>query len=309
MLCKGLKCFLKSSFNNLVNCYTAEVNQKEGSLKMTEHKSLSALTAPNLATWDERADIHFHDKTGFYAIEHFRRGHDIIFPIESNEIGSVKHKKLMHLQCHIGLETLCLARRGADASGLDFSSVSIDRARLLAHETKVQANFYQSNLYNALDIIKERFDIVFSSWGSLNWLPDIWQWAEIIAELLAPQGYLYLIEQHPCIATMREYKGVMAPAFAFRTPIDRPIITDIPTTYNEDVISLVNTRMHEWQHPLSDILGALIKAGLNIEFFHEHERIAWQRFPMLEPAGQRMYKLPMSHVPMPLAFSLKAFKK
>jgi SAM-dependent methyltransferase len=273
------------------------------------HKnSLSSLTAMNLATWDERAAIHVHDKSGFFAINRFRAGEDIMFPIESEEIGCVNNKNLLHLQCHIGLETLCLARRGAQVSGLDFSGSSVAAAQLLAKETNIKAHFVQSDVYDATDALKKTYDIIYVSWGSLNWLPDIWQWGRIVADLLAPGGFLYLIEQHPFISMMKEHQGSVTPGFAFRTPPDRPIISEMPTSYNEDAVALVHTRIHEWEHPLSDILTSLITAGLRLDFLHEHERITWKRLSIMVPAEKRLYKLPDTHVPLPLAFSLKASK-
>jgi len=275
---------------------------------MNDQKSLRDLTAPNLATWNERAAIHVNDKTGFYAIDRFRNGEDIMFPIESSEVGCVAQKKLLHLQCHIGLEALCLARRGAFVSGLDFSSSSINAARMLAREAKIDAHFVQADIYDATRVLGGGFDIVYISWGSLNWLPDIWRWGQIVAAMLARSGYVYIIEQHPFISLMKEREGEMTPAFAYRTPTERPIITDMRTSYNEDAASLKNTRMHEWNHSLSDIISSLLEAGLELEFLHEHETISWRRLPMMVPTAQRLFRLPLDHVPLPLSFSLKARK-
>jgi SAM-dependent methyltransferase len=274
---------------------------------MHEQDSLLELTKANVATWDERAIIHFHDKTGFYAVERFRQGEDIIFPIESEEIGCVKNKSLLHLQCHIGLETLCFARRGAHVCGLDFSAESIKAARSLALDAAItNADFVHADIYDAALALSKSFDIIYISWGSLNWLPDLKRWGEIIAKLLAPSGFVYIIEQHPALSIMKEYDGQMVPSFSFRTPRERPIISDMPTSYNEDAATLQHTRIYEWDHPLSDIINALLKPGLKLEFLHEHETIAWRRLPMMIPAGNRLYKLPSHHVAMPLAFSLKA---
>lgn len=269
---------------------------------------LKELTATNQQTWDERASIHMRDKTGFYAIERFKAGEDILMPIESHEIGIVNKKHLLHLQCHIGIETLCFARRGAFVTGLDFSEISIAAARKLALETKLDAHFVEADLYDAPKVLKGGFDIIFISWGSLNWLPDIWHWGRVIAQLLAPGGYVYLIEQHPFLAMMREKDGNVEPAYAFRTPLERPIVTEAQSSYNEDSSPLVHSRMHEWLHPLSDVITSLLAAGLRLDFLHEHEVLAWQRLPMMVPAKNRLFRLPDQQIPMPLAFSLKAHK-
>lgn len=269
---------------------------------------LSKLTATNKDTWDERAAIHMRDSTGFYAVDRFRKGEDVLLPIESDEIGDVSQKHLLHLQCHIGLEALCLARRGAHVTGLDFSSVSVAAARSLAQEANIDAQFVQSDLYDAKNALKRCFDVVYVSWGSLNWLPDIWRWGQVVSSLLAKGGYLYLIEQHPYIAMMKEFAGQIKPAYSFRTPMHRPIVTEVSASYNEDNAPLVHARMHEWGHPLSDIIMSLLKAGLTLSFLHEHEVMAWKRLPMMVPAGNRLFRMPSDQIPMPLSFSLKAIK-
>jgi SAM-dependent methyltransferase len=265
-------------------------------------------TAANLSTWNERAAIHLRDATGFHGIARFRSGEDTMLPIESAEIGNVAGKRLLHLQCHIGLDALCLARRGAIVTGLDFSSASIGGARSLADEAGLKARFVEANVYDATTVLEGGFDIIYVNWGSLNWLPDVWQWAAVVAGLLAPGGFLYLVEQHPSISTKVERHGRIETVLGWRTPIDRPDVTEALTTYNEGSSPLVNERMCEWIHPMSDIIGGLLKYGLRLDFFHEHEVLPWRRFPMMVFARDRMFRLPDHQWPMPLAFSLKASK-
>jgi SAM-dependent methyltransferase len=248
------------------------------------------------------------DASGFYALDRFREGEDILMEIEAAEIGDVYGKHLLHLQCHIGLDTLCLARRGAIVTGLDFSGEAIKAARDLAKEARLEANFVQADVYDAMHVLEGGFDMVFVNWGSLNWLPDIRRWADIVAGLLAPGGCLYLAEQHPFISVMGEVNGFIEPTCAWRTPPDRPVVTEAPTSYNGDETKLVNSRLHEWEHPLSDIIGGLLEAGMRLDFLHEHEVLPWQRLPMMVPEGDRMYRLPDDQLRMPLSFSLKAYK-
>src|SRR5580704_6512476 len=190
------------------------------------------LMMPNRSAWDERAVIHMHDTAGFYAIGRFCAGEDILLDIVSKEIGDVRDKRIAHLQCHIGLEALCLARRGAIVSGLDFSDQSIAAARQLADRSGLPATFLCGDVYEAPRLLEQTFDIVFVSWGSLNWLPDIVQWGEVVGALLPPGGYLYLVEQHPFIAAMKEMRGTLVPFYDWRTPPNRPIVTDMPMSYN-----------------------------------------------------------------------------
>jgi SAM-dependent methyltransferase len=275
---------------------------------MLDRPPTSRWTQENRSTWDERAAIHMRDANGFYALDRFRAGEDILLDIEGNEIGDVAGRHVLHLQCHLGLDTLCLARRGAIVTGLDFSGTAIEAARTLAAEAKLPANFVQANVYDALEVLDGGFDVVFVNWGSLNWLPDIRHWAEIVSGLLRPDGCLYLAEQHPHISTMREVDGRLEPGFPWRTPPDDPVVTETPTSYNGDETPLVNQRLHEWEHPLSDIIGGVLGAGLRLDFFHEFEVLPWQRLPMMVPSGDRFFRLPDGQPPMPLAFSLKAYK-
>ena len=274
---------------------------------MSQSLPLASVEANQLA-WDERAAIHLRDTTGFYAIDRFRSGEDLVMEIESAEIGDVKGKHVLHLQCHLGLEALCLARRGAIVTGLDFSDTAISGAKALAAECGLAATFVCSDVYDAPDVLDGNFDIVFVSWGSLNWLPDLYRWAGIVAGLLAPGGYVYMIEQHPFLSMMKEIDGTIQPFFGWRTTPDRPVVTDMPTAYNGDQTPLVHARLHEWDHPLSEIIGALAAAGLRLDFFHEHELLPWRRLSMMVPVTDRLFRLPASAVQMPLSFSIKASK-
>lgn len=276
---------------------------------MDNSRPTTDLTRANLPTWNERAGIHARDTTGFYGFKRFLAGEDLLMPIEAAEVGDVTGKRLVHLQCHLGLETMCLARRGAQVTGLDYSETAIEAARGLAREAGLAAAFVRADVYEATAALsKSAFDIVYVSWGSLNWLPDIRRWAMIVAELLAPGGHLYLIEQHPFFAAMKEADGYLYPGYSWRTRPEQPVVTDMQTTYSGDPTPLVNTRMHEWDHPLSDIIGGLLAAGLRLDFFHEHEVLPWQRLSMMVPAGNRLYRLPATTVSMPVSYSLKASK-
>ncbi len=165
----------------------------------------------NLASWNERAGIHLADETGFYEIDAFRAGKSTLHAIEAGEIGDVRAKRLAHLQCHIGLDTLSLARMGADVTGLDFSSSALEGARRLAAETGLPATFVEGNVYDARELLTGQFDIVYVTWGAINWLPDIDRWAKVVASLLAPGGFLYLAESHPFALVFEEVDGRLEP--------------------------------------------------------------------------------------------------
>ena len=149
-------------------------------------EQLSAWMAANRLNWDERAAIHLRNRTGFYPIDRVRAGDNAFGEPEDSELGDVAGKRLIHLQCHFGLDTIRLARRGAIVTGLDFSTTAITAARTQAVELGVPARFVEGNVYDAPALLNARYDIAFVTWGSIIWLPDIRLWAQIVAELLAP---------------------------------------------------------------------------------------------------------------------------
>src|SRR6266566_241182 len=153
--------------------------------RMTDHFEI------NRRNWDERAAIHARDTTGDYMLDRFRAGEDALHAIEASELGDISGKRVLHLQCHIGLDTLCLVRRGADVTGIDFSSAALSVARRLSDETGLKADFVEGTVYQAPDLTPGPFDLVFTTWGTICWLPDVNKWAKVIASVLAPGGELY----------------------------------------------------------------------------------------------------------------------
>ena len=167
----------------------------------------------NRLNWDERADIHAEDVTGAYAIERFLAGADTLHSIEANEIGDVAGLDVLHLQCHIGVDTLCLARRGARVTGLDFSANALRHARDLARKAKLEARFVLGNVYDAPALVGSVFDLVFTTWGTITWLPDIRRWGAAIALMLKPGGRLYFADSHPSLGVLEEVDGKLIPTF------------------------------------------------------------------------------------------------
>src|SRR5271169_717504 len=165
----------------------------------------------NRRNWDERAGIHARDTTGDYMLDRFRRGEDALHEIEAEELGDVEGKRVLHLQCHIGRDTLCLVRRGAVATGLDFSGIALDVARRLSSETGLQADFVQGTVDEAPHLAPGPFDLVFATWGTICWLPDMTVWAKVIASVLAPGGELYFADAHPSFLAMEEHAGRLVP--------------------------------------------------------------------------------------------------
>ena len=271
---------------------------------MTDHFAINRLN------WNGRAAIHIKDGAGGYRVQAFLDGADNLHDIEHAEIGDVAGLRIAHLQCHFGIDTLCLARRGASCVGLDFSPVAITAARELQAKTGLDASFVEGNVYDARELIEGDFDMVYVTWGAINWLPDIAGWAKVVASLLKPGGRLYLLEGHPFIMLLDETTPEMRPAYDWRTPQDKPVTMDTATTYTGDTGIIAHPTTHEWIHPVSDILNGLIAAGLRVEALNEHEQLAWAFAPHMVPVEgrRRMWVLPPGFPKLPLSFSIWARK-
>jgi SAM-dependent methyltransferase len=281
----------------------------------------------NRRNWDERAAIHSREALGDM-LARFRAGQDGLLAIEAAELGDISGKRVLHLQCHIGRDTLCLARRGAVVTGLDFSPAAIECARRLSMESGQTATFIQGTVQQTPRLAPGPFDLVFTTWGILCWLPDMNDWARVIASVLAPGGELYCADAHPSFVALEEHAGRLVPTFDFQTPPDRPLeFADTePTTYMGDPTSMAHQATRVWIHSLSAIFGSLIDAGLAITMFHEHEVLPWRRYAAhvtvrpgetialsgdaqsLVPATDRLWRLRDGHPRMPLSFSLRARK-
>src|SRR5919206_2445351 len=149
----------------------------------------------NRSLWDGWTRLHAHSE--FYDLAGFKAGRSSLKDIELAEVGDVRGRSLLHLQCHFGQDTLSWARLGAEVTGVDFSTEAIRLARALNEELHIPARFIQSNIYALPDVLDERFDIVFTSYGVLAWLPDLDAWGEIVARYLKPGGFFYIVENHP----------------------------------------------------------------------------------------------------------------
>lgn len=264
----------------------------------------------NRLNWDERAAIHYKDEAGGYRVKAFLAGADNLHDIEHGEIGDVAGLRIAHLQCHFGIDTLCLARRGASCVGLDFSPVAIAAARELQAKTKLDASFVEGNVYDARALIEGQFDMVYVTWGAIGWLPDVARWAAVVASLLKPGGRLYLLEGHPSLLLADERTADLRPGYDWRTPPQTPLTMNEVTTYTGDKTEIAHTTTHEWIHPLSDVVNAVIGAGLRLDALNEHELLAWQFAPIMVPVEgrRRMWKLPDGFPRLPLAFSIQATK-
>jgi SAM-dependent methyltransferase len=265
----------------------------------------------NRANWDERVASHLKA----YGAEEFTDDPRAISSVVATDAkalephlpgGSVEGLKLMHLQCHIGTDTLSWARLGADVTGIDFSPEAIQAARMLATRAGIAARFETSTVEDSPDTVTDRFDIVYTSVGVLVWLPRLDVWAKAIHALLKPGGLFYVRDAHPVLYALdydRDDGLLVLNQPYFES--GRPVRYDEGTTYADDDVRLQNATTYEWTHSLSEIIQALLNAGLVIMAFAEGKTIPWKALPTLisTPAG---YVLPDNPDRLPLEFSIVA---
>jgi SAM-dependent methyltransferase len=221
----------------------------------------------------------------------------------------VTGRSLLHLQCHIGLDTLSWARHGAArVVGLDFSEPAVETARSLAADLGFGADraaFVAADLYDAPQAVPDSsYDIVYTGVGALCWLPDIRRWAETAASLVAPGGFLYLAEFHPITDVLDEETGSRVVHDYF----DRDAqVYELSGTYTDGDADLAHNRTVQWQHPLGEVVSALAAAGLRIEFLHEHDVSLFRQFEAFE-VRDGYHRFPAGRPRVPLMYSLRARK-
>jgi SAM-dependent methyltransferase len=261
----------------------------------------------NRDRWNELTAI--HAPSAFYDVTAFRAGRCTLRPIEVEELGDVAGKSLLHLQCHFGLDTLSWARRGAQVTGVDFSEEAIALARSLGRELDIPAEFVCSDVYDLPKALTGAFDVVFTSYGVLCWLPDLHRWAAVAAHFLKPGGVLHLAEIHPFAMVLddRTSGPELRVAYSyFHRP--EPLRYEAQGTYADRSARVAHTTSFEWIHSLGDVVGAVIGAGLRVEFLHEFPYGICGILPCMNQGPDGWWRLPEGDGTVPLLFSLKATK-
>ena len=256
----------------------------------------------NRRNWNERTPV--HAATEFYDVEGFKAGRMTLHDVERREVGDVDGKTLLHLQCHFGLDTMSWARLGATATGVDFSDTAIDLARSLNDELGLNARFIRSDVYDLPDVLDEEFDVVFTSYGVLVWLPDLDRWASVIHRMLKTGGTFYIADFHPFLHTFEvSESGDLQPKFGYFNG-EATIPANQPSYAGKELLSSPH---HEWQHPLGDVVTALIDAGMTIEFLHEFP-FCIEPYPGMERCEDGRWRLPNRGKSVPHMCSIRATK-
>ncbi len=256
----------------------------------------------NLDAWNQMAGIHAASRE--YRLAEFKAGENVLKPIELREVGDVRGKSLLHLQCHFGLDTMSWARLGANVTGVDFSDKAITLARSICAELKIPARFLHSNIYDAPDVLHEQFDIVFTSYGALCWLPDIKRWAEIAAHFVKPSGFFFIAEFHPLTQMSPNDEGTTK--LEYEISYFHTSMREHPPGPDYSDHSKIVSETHEWMYRLGDVVSALAAAGLRIEYLHEFAECVYPHFPFMKQADDGMWHIEGD--PIPTIFSIKATK-
>lgn len=256
----------------------------------------------NKISWNKRTVV--HKDSDFYDLASFKKGKSSLNKIELDELGNVKGKSLLHLQCHFGMDSMSWEREGAVVTGVDLSDEAIKLAKEIAKELKLNAEFICCNVYELKKYLDKRFDIVFTSYGTIGWLPDLDKWAEIISYFLKPGGTFYIADFHPVLWMMDEnFKDIKYSYF------NTDVITEeISGTYSDRTAPITSIE-HGWNHSFSEIISSLLKHGLQIRLFNEFSYSPYKCFNNLEQGNDGMWRIKGMDEKMPMLYSIKAIKE
>lgn len=261
----------------------------------------------NRALWDEWTGI--HERSAFYDLAGFKRGGVRVAQHEIDELGPVDGLRLLHLQCHFGIDTLSWARLGARVTGVDFSPKAVSLARSLAAELGIDARFIEADVYGLPDVLDETFDLLYTSNGVLGWLPDIAGWARVAARFVRPGGRFYVLEVHPVVQAF-ENEGVEPGELRLAYPYwehRNPLAFETHGSYADPEANVGAPMEYGWNHGLGEIVTALAEAGLRIDALREYPFLNW-KVEFLVPDADGRYRLPEGDGELPLMFSILASK-
>lgn len=260
--------------------------------------------ASNRNLWNQWADINY--KSPFYDVATFKANPTPLDADVLAGVGDLTGKSVLHLQCHFGQDSIRLKLAGArEVVGIDFSNVAIAKARELASEMNVDVRYIETDLYKLPEVLEGQFDVVFTSYGVIGWLPDLEPWGKIIARYLKSGGRFFLIEGHP---TMWMFEGsatdlvIKYPYFRQRHPIE---IEPTVGTYSDPTATFTGTE-YSWPHELGETISALTTAGLRLDEMREYRHTVWKAFPFMVEESHQRWVMPPDKPVIPMMFSLRA---
>ncbi|MDZ4336397.1 MAG: class I SAM-dependent methyltransferase [Pseudomonas sp.] len=267
--------------------------------------------ALNKANWNERAALHaaspdYQTQLFIAAPTHLSE----VVRFDLPRLGDISGLRAVHLQCHIGTDTLSLARLGAQMTGLDFSPASLEQAHQLAHACDTRIEFVEASVYDAAKVLDaQSFDLVYTGIGALNWLPQIDDWARNVAALLKPGGRLFLREMHPVLMTLdQDCQDALQMVHSYFEHSEPQVWND-EYSYVASDSKLTATTTHEWNHGLGEIITALLRHGMRLTALEEHASIPWEALPGQMSLGEDgEWRLDSQPERLPLSYTLQAVK-
>ena len=269
--------------------------------------------AVNRASWDERVPA--HAASADYQLERYAADPGFVSEVvrfDLPRLGTVRGLRGVHLQCHIGTDTVSLARLGASMTGLDFSAPAVEQARRLALRIGADAKFVQADVYSAAEVLGYgAVDLVFTGIGALCWLPNVRRWAQVVADLLQPGGRLFLREGHPMLWALDDVR--QDDLLVVRYPYferEEPLVFEDVGTYVQTDVAFQHNITHEWNHGLGEIITALLDAGLQITALTEHDSVPWEALPgKMERIEGEEWRLTDQPWRLPHSYTLQAVKR
>lgn len=255
----------------------------------------------NRNSWNKRAELHF--TSAFYDVDGFLKGKSSLNPIELSLLGDLNGKSVLHLQCHFGQDSISLSRLGAEVTGVDLSDKAIELARELAQKDQSTTQFICSDVYDLPNHLDKKFDIIFTSYGTIGWLPDMEKWAEVVAHFLKPDGKFVFVEFHPFV-WMYDYEFEKIAYNYFKEEAIEETKND---SYTEGELAETVSDV-SWNHGLSEVINALIKNNLTIESLDEYDYSPYDIFKGGEEFEKGKYRIKKFGNKVPLVYSITAIK-
>lgn len=253
----------------------------------------------NKSAWNKKVDVHL--QSAFYDVKGFMEGQTSLNDIELTIIGDVSQKSILHLQCHFGQDSMSLSRLGAQVVGVDLSDEAIKAAKYISNSLNLDTKFVCCNVYDLPSHLEETFDLVFTSYGTIAWLPDLDRWASLIARYLKPRGRFVIVDFHPFIWMYDDDLRYIKYNY-FNV---EPIIENESGTYADKNADLSDP-MITWNHSLSEVVNSLIRAGLTIQNLNEYNYSPYNVFKDMEEVGPKKYQISQFSDRIPLVFSIEA---
>ena len=256
----------------------------------------------NKQAWNNQVPIHVD--SDFYDLQGFLNGKNSLPKTDIELLGDISGKRILHLQCHFGQDSLSMARMGAKVTGIDLSDIGIEKAQKLNKELSLDATFICCNVYDTLEHITEQFDIVYTSYGTIGWLPDLDKWAQVISKALKPNGKFIFVEFHPVLWMFDDDFTKIK----YHYHNEKPIIEEYTGTY-ADKDADIKTDYVGWNHSLAEVFQALLKNGLQIEHFEEFDYSNYNCFNETVEFEPGKFRIKHLENKIPMMYSLVGRKK